>query len=97
MCLYWLARHTKGENWETVEQLVHRENTDRWQAAACDGYTPIAFWEERVAVARKEIKQVLHLAKAGTALGPDCRALPCSPPAPLGAGASAVSKYLSGI
>jgi hypothetical protein len=70
--LYWLANHTQGANWDTVAQLVHREGVDTYMAAVTDGYTPIATWDKRVAVAMKEALQERHLAKDGTPLGPLC-------------------------
>ena len=72
MRLYWLANQTQGANWDTVAQLVHREQSDARMAMVVDGFTPIASWDERVAVAMKETHQERHLAKDGTPLGPLC-------------------------
>jgi hypothetical protein len=70
--LYWLANQTQGANWDTVAQLVWRERVDAHMAKVVDGYTPIATWDERVAIAMKETHQERHLAKDGTPLGPLC-------------------------
>ena len=70
--LYWLANQTQGANWDTVAQLVHREEMDAHLSRVMDGYTPIATWDERVTVAMKETHQERHLAKDGTPLGPLC-------------------------
>jgi hypothetical protein len=72
MRLYWLANQTQGANWDTVAQLVHREQSDARMAMVVDGFTPIASWDERVAIAMKETHQESHLAKDGTPLGPLC-------------------------
>ena len=70
--LYWLANQTHGANWDTVAQLVHREEMDDHLSQVMDGYTPISTWDERVTVVMKEKHQERHLAEDGTPLGPLC-------------------------
>jgi hypothetical protein len=52
-----------------VAQLVHSEGVDSYMAAVTDDYSPIATWDERVAVVIKEARQEPHFAKDGTPLG----------------------------
>jgi hypothetical protein len=69
MHIYWLANHTAGASWDTVAQLVFREEYDRRMVAVTDGYTPLVSWEEKVAAAMLAIKQDHHLTKDGVPLG----------------------------
>lgn len=45
MSLYWLANQTQGANWDTVAQLVHREEMEAHLSRVMNGYTPIATWD----------------------------------------------------
>ncbi len=55
-----------------MAQLVHCKGVYAHMAKVMDGYTPIASWDERVAIAMKETHQERHLTKDGTPLGPLC-------------------------
>ena len=72
MRIYWLANHTTGASWDTVAQLLFREDWDRRMASVTDGYTPIQSWDEKVATAMRVCKQDRHLSKEGTPFGPVC-------------------------
>jgi uncharacterized membrane protein YgcG len=74
MRCFWLANHTHGANWETVKQLLYREQWDR-EAAAFDDEAVTCTekkWDEKVAIAMKRIDQNHGLAKDGALLGPIC-------------------------
>jgi hypothetical protein len=80
--MYWLATHTGGANWDTVQQVLFRENYDREMrlvdvVAAGDTndaplVTPLRKWPEKVAEAMKVLGQERGLSKDGAVLGPLC-------------------------
>lgn len=80
--MYWLATHTGGANWDTVQQVLFRENYDREMrlvdvVATGDTndaplVTPLRKWPEKVAEAMKVLGQERGLSKDGAVLGPLC-------------------------
>lgn len=69
---FWVGNHTAGCNWDTWEQLVHRENEDAGADLCNPGYTPLATWEDQVKAAIVAARQEsVALSKDGkTLLGP---------------------------
>ena len=45
---FWLANHTPGCNWDTWEQLCHREEQDAGADLCNPCFTPLTTWEEPV-------------------------------------------------
>jgi hypothetical protein len=72
MLIYMLAHHTSGAGWTTVAQLCFRDAWDREMLGLQDGFKPIASWDEKVTTATRICKQVKHLTKDGTPMGPIC-------------------------
>jgi hypothetical protein len=69
---FWLANHTPGCNWDTWEQLCHREDQDAGADLCNPCFTPLASWEEQVKAAIAAARQeAAALSKDGkTLLGP---------------------------
>ena len=69
---FWLANHTPGCNWDTWEQLCHREDQDAGADLCNPGFTPLSSWEEQVKAAIAAARQeTAALSKDGkTLLGP---------------------------
>ena len=72
MRCYWLANHTEGANWNTVKQILFRDQVDRQQAMFSANPIPEKSWDEKVVIAMKRIDQSRGLAKDGSLLGPIC-------------------------
>jgi hypothetical protein len=68
----WLANHTPGCNWDTWEQLCHREDQDAGADLCNPCFTRLASWEEQVKAAIVAARQeAAALSKDGkTLLGP---------------------------
>ena len=69
---FWLANHTPGCNWDTWEQLCHREDQDAGADLCNPSFTPLTSWEEQVKAAIVAARQEsAALSKDGkTLLGP---------------------------
>ena len=69
---FWLANHTPGCNWDTWEQLCHREDQDAGADLCNPCFTPLTSWEEQVKAAIVAARQeAAALSKDGkTLLGP---------------------------
>ena len=69
---FWLANHTPGCNWDTWEQLCHREDQDAGADLCNPSFTPLTTWEEQVKAAIVAARQeTAALSKDGkTLLGP---------------------------
>jgi hypothetical protein len=69
---FWLANHTPGCNWDTWEQLLHREAHDRGADLSNPCFVPLTTWEEQVKAAIIAARQEsAALSKDGkTLLGP---------------------------
>jgi hypothetical protein len=69
---FWLANHTPGCNWDTWEQLCHREEQDEGADLCNPCFTPLTTWEEQVKAAIVAARQEsVALSKDGkTLLGP---------------------------
>ena len=69
---FWLANHTPGCNWDTWEQLCHREDQDAGADLCNPSFTPLTTWEEQVKAAIVAARQeAAALSKDGkTLLGP---------------------------
>jgi len=69
---FWLANHTPGCNWDTWEQLCHREDQDAGADLCNPSFTPLTTWEEQVKAAIVAARQeTVALSKDGkTLLGP---------------------------
>ena len=69
---FWLANHTPGCNWDTWEQLCHREEQDAGADLCNPCFTPLTTWEEQVKAAIVAARQeTVALSKDGkTLLGP---------------------------
>ena len=70
MRVFWLANHTTGCGWNTVAQIIYRDDHDNEMLLVQDGHKPIATWEEKVATAMRAINQERHLTKEGVPIGP---------------------------
>ena len=70
MRVFWLANHTTGCGWNTVAQIIYRDDHDNEMLLVQDGHKPIATWEEKVATAMRAIHQDRHLTKEGVPVGP---------------------------
>ena len=69
---FWLANHTPGCNWDTWDQLCHREAEDAGADLCNPCFTPLTTWEEQVKAAIVAARQeAAALSKDGkTLLGP---------------------------
>ena len=69
---FWLANHTPGCNWDTWEQLCHREDQDAGADLCNPCFTPLTSWEDQVKAAIVAARQeAAALSKDGkTLLGP---------------------------
>ena len=69
---FWLANHTPGCNWDTWEQLCHREDQDAGADLCNPCFTPLTTWEDQVKAAIVAARQeAAALSKDGkTLLGP---------------------------
>ena len=69
---FWLANHTPGCNWDTWEQLCHREDQDAGADLCNPNFTPLVSWDEQVRAAIAAARQeAAALSKDGkTLLGP---------------------------
>jgi len=69
---FWLANHTSGCNWDTWEQLCHREEQDAGGDLCNPGFVPLTTWEDQVKAAIVAARQeTVALSKDGkTLLGP---------------------------
>ena len=70
MRVFWLANHTTGCGWNTVAQIIYRDDHDHEMLLVQDGHKPISTWEEKVATAMRAINQERHLTKEGVPIGP---------------------------
>ena len=76
-----MANHIHGADWETVKQLLYREQWDG-EAATFDDEAVTCTekkWDEKVAIAMKRIDQNSGLAKDGALLGPICPSIARGP------------------
>ncbi len=79
MRVFWLANHTTGCGWNTVAQIIYRDDHDNEMLLVQDGHKPIATWEEKVATAMRAINQERHFTKEGVPVGP-VNPRPAEPP-----------------
>ncbi len=69
MRVFWLANHNHGCGWNTVAQIIYRDDHDNEMPLVQDGHKPIATWEEKVATAMLAINQERYLTKDGVPIG----------------------------
>ncbi len=72
MRVFWLANHTHGCGWNTVAQIIYRDDHDNEMLLVQDGHKPLATWEEKVATAMRAINQERNLTKDGVPIGLVC-------------------------
>jgi uncharacterized membrane protein YgcG len=73
--VWFLAYHTPGANWDTVLQLLFREDHDAVVSEFEPNCVPIASWNDKVKAAMRRLGQDAGLTKDGTPLGPLCPGL----------------------
>jgi hypothetical protein len=66
---FWLANHTPGCNWDTWEQLVHREDQDAGADLCNPCFVPLTSWDDQVKAAIIGARQeAVALSKDGKSL-----------------------------